>query len=208
MADMVRHPETYFSGFIPDRDALLRKLEAEAEKEQIPIIGPVVGELLFVLARATGAANILELGTATGYSAIYLGRACAPAAGRVVSLENDPDMAARAERNLQEAGLSETVSVRTADALAGLPELNGPFDFVFLDIEKKDYQPALSALSPIVRPGGFLIADNTGFRDANAFNRAIFDNPAWRSVQILSFLPMHSARHDGLCFAVRISDGS
>ena len=204
MADMVKHPETYFSGFIPDRDELLRKLEAEAEKEQIPIIGPVVGELLFVLARGTGATNILELGTATGYSAIYLGRACAPAGGRVVTLENDPDMAARAKQNLQEAGLSETVSVRTADALAALPELDGPFDFVFLDIEKKDYQPALSALPPIVRPGGLLIADNTGFRDANTFNQDIFDNPAWRSVQILSYLPMHSARHDGLCFAVHV----
>ncbi|MFP3981121.1 MAG: O-methyltransferase [Desulfobacterales bacterium] len=206
MSDMVKHPETYFSGFIPERDGLLRKLEVEAEKEQIPIVGPVVGELLFVLARAAGAANILELGTATGYSAIYLGRACAPAGGRVVTLENDPDMAARAERNLAEAGLSETVSVRTADALAALPELDGPFDFVFLDIEKKDYQPALSALSDIVRPGGLLIADNTGFRDANAFNRDIFDNPAWRSVQILSFLPMHSARHDGLCFAVHVPE--
>ncbi|MBS3755820.1 MAG: O-methyltransferase [Desulfobacterales bacterium] len=206
MSDMVKHPETYFSGFIPERDGLLRKLEAEAEKEQIPIIGPVVGELLFVLARATGATSILELGTATGYSAVYLGRACAPAGGRMVTLENDPDMAARAERNLQEAGLSETVSVRTADALATLPKLEGPFDFVFLDIEKKDYQPALSALSRIVRPGGLLIADNTGFRDTNAFNRAIFDNPAWRSVQILSFLPMHSASHDGLCFAVHVPE--
>lgn len=206
MSDMVRHPETYFSGFIPNRDALLRKLEAEAEKEQIPIVGPVVGELLFVLARATGAANILELGTATGYSAVYLGRACAPTGGRVLTLENDPGMAARARQNLQEAALSETVSVRTADAIATLPELDGPFDFVFLDIEKKDYQPALSALSDIMRPGGLLLADNTGFRDANAFNQAIFDNPAWRSVQVLSFLPMHSARHDGLCFAVHVPE--
>ena len=69
--------EGYFRGLAPDSDALLLELEAEATRESIPIVGPVVGELLFVLARATGAARILELGTATGYSGIFLGRACA-----------------------------------------------------------------------------------------------------------------------------------
>ena len=62
----------------------------EADPRQcISIVGPVVGELLFVLARATGAARILELGTATGYSGIFLGRACAGIPGRVISLELD-----------------------------------------------------------------------------------------------------------------------
>ena len=79
MTKMMPDLEGYFRGLAPDSDALLLELEAEATRESIPIVGPVVGELLFVLARATGAARILELGTATGYSGIFLGRACAGA---------------------------------------------------------------------------------------------------------------------------------
>lgn len=203
MADTVKHPETYFSELIPERDAVLQKLEAEAQKENIPIAGPVVGQLLFVLARATGAANILELGTATGYSAIYLGRACQPANGRVLSLENNADMAQKAQTHLDQAGLSKVVTVMEADGLQVLPELDGPFDFVFMDIEKKDYHAALAKLTPLVRSGGLLIADNTAFVDAKKFNQSIYADSGWQSVQILSFLPMHSALHDGLCFAVR-----
>ena len=94
MTKMMPDLEGYFRGLAPDSDALLLELEAEATRESIPIVGPVVGELLFVLARATGAKNILELGTATGYSGIFLGRACAQIPGRVISLELDEAMAA------------------------------------------------------------------------------------------------------------------
>ena len=68
MSPMIPDPEAYFRQFIPPRDALLLDLESEAAKEEIPIVGPVVGELLFLLARITHAKRILELGTATGYS--------------------------------------------------------------------------------------------------------------------------------------------
>ena len=81
MTKMIPDLEGYFRGLAPDSDALLLELEAEATRESIPIVGPVVGELLFVLARATGAKTILELGTATGYSGIFLGRACAADTG-------------------------------------------------------------------------------------------------------------------------------
>ena len=72
MSEIVNDPENYFRTLIPLRDELMMELEARAEKENIPIIGPVVGELLYILAAATKAKRILELGTAIGYSAIYL----------------------------------------------------------------------------------------------------------------------------------------
>ncbi|MFW6081045.1 MAG: O-methyltransferase [Desulfosalsimonas sp.] len=203
MAETVKHPETYFSSLVPQRDAILQQLEKEAEQENIPIAGAVVGQLLFVLARAAGSANILELGAAHGYSAIYLGRACAPAGGRVVSLENDPEMARRARENIEKAGLSQTVTIMEADALRALTEIEGPFDLVFMDIEKKDYQAALELFTPLVRTGGLLVADNTAFVDAKGFNQAIYNSSEWQSVQIFSYLPMHSAAHDGLCLAVK-----
>ena len=97
MSEMVENPEIYFSKHIPARDSLLIKLEEEARNENIPIVGPVVGELLFLLARITQAKRILELGTATGYSAIFLARACKTFDGKVVTLENNSEMVARAQ---------------------------------------------------------------------------------------------------------------
>jgi predicted O-methyltransferase YrrM len=203
LANTVNNPKNYFAGLMPERDEILRQLETEAQKENIPIVGPVVGQLLFVLARAKGAANILELGTATGYSAIYLGRACAPAGGKVTTIENDPEMAERARKNISSAGLGQTISVIESNALKILPRLRDFFDFVFMDIEKKDYNTALSLVTPLSKPGCLLIADNTAFADAVGFNQAISNSKAWDSVQLFSYLPMHSAINDGLCFGVR-----
>ena len=98
----------------------------EAQAEGIPIVGPVVGELLFILARTTGAANILELGTATGYSALHLARGCQPAGGRVVTLEWDEAMAARARANFARAGLAQQIEVRVGDALQLMADHDRP----------------------------------------------------------------------------------
>ena len=84
MSDIVDNPEEYFGRLVPRRDQLLIDLEAEANREEIPIIGPVVGQLLSVMACATGAKRILELGTATGYSAIFLARGCRDLNGSVL----------------------------------------------------------------------------------------------------------------------------
>jgi predicted O-methyltransferase YrrM len=203
MPPIVDQPEAYFRQFIRNDDPLLRELEAEAQAEKIPIIGPVVGELLFVLARALRARSILELGTAAGYSAIFLARACSLNAGLLTTLELDPNLAARARQNLQRAGLDPCATVVCGDALAQLRRLDGPFDLVFMDIEKADYARALPDCHRLLRPGGLLVADNVAFPDADAFNRAIFGDSGWRPVSLLAFLPGHSPERDGLCLALR-----
>ncbi len=204
MSKMIHQPEDYFRDLTPVRDELLLELEAEAKRENIPIVGPVVGELLYILAGAVGAANILEIGAATGYSAIYLARGCAPINGQVVTLENNNAMAARARQNIQKAGLGDRVEVRLADALKTLKQLDDVFDLIFIDIEKKDYIKALPDCQRLLRKGGLLVADNVAFNDADAFNRAIADHPDWRSVSLLSYLPLHSPEHDALCIALRL----
>ena len=205
MSAMIPDLEAYFRGLVPPGDAVLLELEQEATLESIPIVGPVVGELLFVLARATGAARILELGTATGYSGIFLGRACAEINGRVVSLEFDEAMAARARTNLARAGLADVVEVRVGEALDIMAALGETFDLIFLDIDKESYLPALSLSRRLLRSGGLLVADNTGFTGAADFNREILSHPAWRAVHLLSFLPRHSPEHDGLTLAVKVA---
>ena len=203
MSEIVNNPENYFRTLIPPRDALMMELEAQAEKENIPIIGPVVGELLYIIAAATKAKRILELGTATGYSAIYLAKACEPVSGLVVTFENNGDMAASAQENFRKAGLSNRIEIHEANALEMLPRLQGDFDFIFLDIEKQDYIRVLPDCQRLLIKGGLLVADNVGFKDADAFNRTISGHSAWRSVPLFAFLPFHSPEKDALCLALR-----
>ena len=204
MTPMIPDLEGYFRGFVPHRDELLLELEKEAEQEGIPIVGPVVGELLFLLARTTGARRILELGTATGYSAIYLARGCQPREGRVLTLELDPRTAARARANLARAGLENRVEVREGEALKLLAGMSDHVDMIFMDIDKESYLPALDYCQRLLRVGGLLLTDNVGFAGADPFNREISRRPQWRVVHLLALLPRHSPEKDGLSLAVRV----
>lgn len=202
--DLIPDPEGYFRRFVPAQDRLLTELAAGAEKADIPIIGPVVGELLFLLAQMAGARRILELGTATGYSAIYLGRACQATGGHLITLESLPEMAEQARQNLEKAGLSAFVEVRQGEGLTQMAALTAPFDLIFMDIDKEFYRNALPQCERLLRKGGILLADNTRFKAADPFNQAIFQSPHWRLVNLLCFLPFHSPENDGLCLAMRL----
>jgi predicted O-methyltransferase YrrM len=204
MGTMTDDLESYFSGFIPRRDRLLLDLEKEALSEGIPIVGPVAGALLGLLCRVSGARRILELGTATGYSAVFLARGAEAAGGTVVTVEMDPALAARARRNVELAGLARRIDVRLGRAEELLDRMEGPFDLAFLDHEKEAYAQALRSCGRLVRPGGLLVADNTGFAAAAEFNDALFSDPAWETVHLLCHLPMHSPTRDGLSLAVRV----
>ncbi len=205
MSQMMPDMEDYFRGFVPPRDELLKEMENEAEREHIPIVGPVVGELLFLLARVSGAARLLELGTAIGYSAIYLARGAEPAGGRVLTLEHDPAMAMRARTHFAKAGLEDRIEVKEGEALALMEHLTGSFDLIFLDIDKESYVAALPHCLRLLKAGGLLLADNVGFAGAAAFNQEIFNQPQWRAVHLLCLLPRHSPEKDGLCLAVRVA---
>jgi predicted O-methyltransferase YrrM len=204
MSDLVPDPESYFRELTPLRSDLLQELEAEARREDIPIIGPVVGELLYVLARASGARRILELGTATGYSAIYLADACRHTKGLVVTVENNPAMAERAVANIQKAGLEKHVEIVVGDALEEMEVLDGPFDLAFMDIDKSGYDHALASCTRLLRKGGLLVVDNVAFQNAEAFNRSVVSRPEWRPVHLFSLLPGHAPERDGLCLALRV----
>jgi len=203
MSSIIDNPKDYFRRLIPPRDTLMIELEAQAEKENIPIVGPVVGELLYILAAATRAERILELGTATGYSAIYLARACEPVHGSVVTIENNGDMAERAQQNFRQAGVADRIEIHVGNALEVLPQLQESFDMIFMDIEKHDYVKLLPDCRRLLKRGGLLVADNVGFKDADEFNQAIAKNDVWKSVPVFAFLPLHSPENDAICLAIR-----
>jgi predicted O-methyltransferase YrrM len=122
-------------------------------------VSPAQGKLLHLLARAIGARRILEIGTLGGYSTIWLGRALGPD-GRVVTLEREPRHAAVAAENLARAGLAEQVDIVVGPALETLPNLDGPFDLVFVDADKPSNAAYLAAAVRLSRPGALIVVDN------------------------------------------------
>ena len=204
MGKMIEDPEGYFRGLIPPRDDLLLELEKEAERETIKIVGPVMGELLFILVRATRAVRILELGTATAYSTIYLARACQSPDSRLITLEHDPAMAERARRNLEKAGVQTGVEVRVGEAFEVMAATSEPFDFIFMDIDKEGYKTVLPHCARRLKVGGLLVTDNVAFTASKEFNQEIFQRKEWRVLHLLSFLPGHSPEKDGWSLALRI----
>jgi predicted O-methyltransferase YrrM len=134
----------------------LRKSRAS---EQLPLVDAEVGALLRVLATAVGATRILEIGTAIGYSTIWLAGAL-PREGMMVTFERNADRARLAREHLARAGLAERVSVVVGDAERLLAKASGPFDLIFQDGDKALYTPLLDRLVALLRPGGLLVTDN------------------------------------------------
>ncbi|HEY5034654.1 MAG TPA: O-methyltransferase [Candidatus Dormibacteraeota bacterium] len=124
--------QAYLDGLVPKRDPVLARMEEEADREGIPIVEAHEGALLSLLVRIAGAKRILELGTATGYSGIWLLRGTD--GGTLTSFEVDGKRAARARANFAEAGLAKKADVLEQDAVRGLEKLQGRFDACFIDL--------------------------------------------------------------------------
>ena len=121
----------------------------------------------------------------------------------MVTIENNRILANRARQNFRKAGVDNLVEVQVKNVIEALAQMQGNFDFLFMDIEKSDYVRVLPDCRRLLVKGGLLVADNVGFRDADPFNRAITNDPAWRSIALFSFLPFHSPEYDGICLALR-----
>jgi predicted O-methyltransferase YrrM len=152
--------DRYIRELIPERDPVLKDMEDLASREHIPIVGPVVGTLLSQFARSIGAARIFELGSAIGYSTIWLARALAPG-GKVFYTDGDPANARQAQGYFERAGLTERIDVMVGDALSSFAKVPGEFDLIFNDVDKEGYPDVYHQAAGRVRRGGFFITDNT-----------------------------------------------
>lgn len=118
------------------------------------------GRFLRVLVGATNAKQVLEIGAASGYSAIWIGMGLRQTGGKLVTIEYDPARAKEAAANVQKAGLSDIVRVIAGDAFKEIPKVQGQFDLVFLDAWKPDYKKFFDIVFPRVTPGGLFLAHN------------------------------------------------
>jgi len=152
--------DDYLYRIAAPRDTLLERMEEYADSHAIPIIGPLVGRLLYNLAKASQSRKILEIGTAIGYSGIWLARAVAPQKGSVTTIDMDPERVKIAKKNISEAGLERIVRVIEGNALKVLPTLKEEFDMIFLDSDKDVYPDAFKMSVPMLRKGSLFVADN------------------------------------------------
>jgi predicted O-methyltransferase YrrM len=151
--------EEYLQELQRSRDPILVEMEERGARERFPIIGPLVGRLCRQIALSVGARDIFEMGSGFGYSTHWFAQAVGEG-GRVVHTDGSAERSAEARSYLERAGLAARVAFEVGDAIATLQKYPGPFDVVFIDIDKHGYPEALELARSRVRVGGYIITDN------------------------------------------------
>jgi caffeoyl-CoA O-methyltransferase len=151
--------EQYLERLHTPVDDLIEEIERDGRSNGLPLVQAPSGRFLRTLAFACGARQILEIGTAIGFSALWMAGALPPD-GRLITIELDPSRAEIARGNFARAGRSEQISVIVGDATRYLHKLAGPFDLIFQDSHKPLYEPMLDRLVALLRPRGVLVSDN------------------------------------------------
>jgi predicted O-methyltransferase YrrM len=183
--------EEYLDSLLPARDAVLKEMERYAARHRVPIVGPACARVLYQLARLIGARRIFEMGSAIGYSTLWLARAVGPE-GTVYYTDGDPANARRAEACLKRARMLDRVRLLTGDALTLLDSVEGEFDMIFNDVNKEQYPEVFRRALPRLRVDGLLVTDNVLWSGRTArpaargdvrtaairkFNRLVYGSP-------------------------------
>lgn len=130
------------------------------ERETYLSVPPQDGKALRLLTEATGAKNVVEIGTSTGYSGLWFCLALRKTGGHLTTFEIDHERATAARGHFREAGLETFVTIVEGDAHEQLSKLKGPVDVAFIDADKGGYLDYLKKLLPLIRPGGLILAHN------------------------------------------------
>lgn len=195
----------YLKLYSSSEDAFLNNLRKEGKKNKIPdiAISPEQGSFLQFFINSINAKYILEIGTLAGYSAITMAKAL-PEKGKLISIETNAYNANFANKKVQEANLSDTITIINENALNFLPTYTPDFlfDLIFLDADKENYIKYLNMLLPLLRTGGILAADNafafglinekddskiesTKILDIRKFNKVFINHPDFVSTTIV-----------------------
>jgi caffeoyl-CoA O-methyltransferase len=141
---------------------VLKKLDRETHaKVMMPrmLSGHLQGQFLAMISKMCQPKLILEIGTYTGYSAIYLAQGLAEG-GRLITIDINEELEQLAKRYWAEAGVSEKIDYRIGNGLELIPDIEGPFDLVFIDADKKNYSNYYDLIIDKMAPGGIILADN------------------------------------------------
>lgn len=202
----------YLTNLIPPRPPELQKMEAYAQKNDFPIIGPICGHLCYRIARGGNSKRVFEMGSGYGYSTAWFARAVQEnGGGEVHHVVWDEKLSQMAREHLAKLGYDSIVKYTMGEAIQALSAATGQFDIIFMDIDKQDYPKAIPLIYNKLKLGGVLIIDNMLWsgkifdqKDNSAETKAIrettgmiMNNDHW----VASIIPIR----DGLLVANKVS---
>ena len=145
----------------------LKEIEKEAKRDHVPIIRKGTQELLRILLKMKKPERILEVGTAIGFSSVFMGE-CSSSETEITTIENYPPRIVRAKENIKMAGMEGKIHLLEGDAADILKELDGYYDFIFMDAAKGQYIHFLPDILRLLPSGGILVSDNV-LQDGDIF---------------------------------------
>ena len=154
---------SYIRDITPQRTGQLKILEDYARENNVPIIEPEVGQLIKVLLKLHKPKEILEVGTAIGYSALLMGQNL-EGDWSITTMERNPQMIEKARENFRESGLEDRIRIIEGDARKTFPHLTKKYDFIFLDAAKGQYMEFLGYAKDLLKPGGLIVSDNVLYK--------------------------------------------
>jgi caffeoyl-CoA O-methyltransferase len=173
-----------------DEKRVLAVLEDVSRNHRYLSVPEEDGRLLRMLAETMGAKHVVEVGSSTGYSGLWILLALMKTGGRLTTYEIDRGRHELARQNFERAGLLKQATLVLGDAHAEITKLNDPVDLVFIDADKDGYPDYLNKLAPLIRPGGLIVAHNMASPPPDPrYVEAVTTDPGLEAV----FLNMHDA---------------
>lgn len=154
--------DEYIRMLLPMKESL-KIMENYAEENHVPIIQPEVAQLLRILLKINKPKNILEIGTAIGYSAIIMANNTSKET-KIISIERRNDMVKLAEENIKKHDYSNKIEIFEGDAIEVIPTLKNKYDFIFLDAAKGHYMDFFTESMSLLEVGGIIVSDNVLFK--------------------------------------------
>ena len=163
MLEELKEANEYIAGKIKEKDELILEMEAYAQEYNVPIVTKEVAEYLRFLVSSYKIKNILEIGTAIGYSGILMAKEIKENNGKLYTIEIDEERYNLAQENFKKSGLSNIISIK-GDALEEVKKINDTFDFIFIDASKGHYMEFFEDSYKLLNEGGIIFIDNIIYR--------------------------------------------
>lgn len=163
MLEELREANEYIISKIRENDELILEMEKYAEKHNVPIVTKEVAEYLKFIVRSNNIKNVLEVGTAIGYSGILMAKEIEKNNGKLYTIEIDEERYNLAQENFKKSGLKNIVSIK-GDAVEEIKKIDENFDFVFIDASKGHYLEFFEDSYKLLNKNGIIFIDNIMFR--------------------------------------------
>lgn len=163
MLEELKDANSYIIGKIEEKDSLILEMEDFAHENNVPIVTKEVVEYLKFIVKTHKVKNILEVGTAIGYSGILMAKEIVGQEGKLYTIEIDEERYNQAQENIKKSGLSNIVSIK-GDAVEEIKKIEENFDFVFIDASKGHYMDFFEDSIKLLNKNGIIFIDNIMFR--------------------------------------------